>query len=156
MQLKRRSASRRSTASSSSWRGRDKEKVRSDRSLKKGSGPFQVHKEMTVTLTPMTSASQCPNKRAMILSDNSEIESDSSCGDTSTSRDLLMVKRLIGSQVIEEAETQRENIFHSKCHVLGNLHSVIIDGGSCVNVVSERLVSKLALPTIIHPRPYRL
>ncbi|PON54373.1 hypothetical protein PanWU01x14_196020 [Parasponia andersonii] len=34
--------------------------------------------------------------------------------------------------------------------------SVIIDGGSCTNVVSTKLVEKLALPTIKHPRPYRL
>ncbi|RDY05950.1 hypothetical protein CR513_10151, partial [Mucuna pruriens] len=33
---------------------------------------------------------------------------------------------------------------------------MIIDRGSCVNVASERLVKKLALPTIVHPRPYRL
>ncbi|RDX92955.1 hypothetical protein CR513_24852, partial [Mucuna pruriens] len=29
-------------------------------------------------------------------------------------------------------------------------------GGSCVKVASERLVNKLALPTIVHPRPYKL
>ncbi|RDY14639.1 hypothetical protein CR513_00292, partial [Mucuna pruriens] len=28
--------------------------------------------------------------------------------------------------------------------------------GSCINVASERLVRKLALPTIVHPRPYKL
>ncbi|RDX77517.1 Retrovirus-related Pol polyprotein, partial [Mucuna pruriens] len=59
-------------------------------------------------------------------------------------------------QMVEEAETQSENIFHSRCLVLGNIYSMIIDGGSCVSVANERLVSKLALPTIIHPRPYKL
>ncbi|RDY00302.1 hypothetical protein CR513_16536, partial [Mucuna pruriens] len=173
MQLKMRSASKRSTANS------NKEKVRSDRSSKKRSDPFQVCKEMIVTPTPRMSsikcfkclgkghiASQCLNKRAMILRNNGEIKSDSSRGDISTSSDLqscsddshgegdlLMVKRLMGSQVIEEVETQRENIFHSRCHVLGNLYSIIIDGGSCMNVASERLVSKLALTTILHLRP---
>ncbi|RDX97765.1 hypothetical protein CR513_19428, partial [Mucuna pruriens] len=45
--LRRRSAFRRSKASSSSWRGRDmeKEKVRSDRSPMKGSEPFPSRKE---------------------------------------------------------------------------------------------------------------
>ncbi|RDX66819.1 hypothetical protein CR513_54371, partial [Mucuna pruriens] len=33
---------------------------------------------------------------------------------------------------------------------------MIIDGGSCVNIASERLVKKLALLIIVHPRPYRL
>ncbi|RDX80875.1 hypothetical protein CR513_38509, partial [Mucuna pruriens] len=139
MQLKR-SAFKRSTTSSSSLRGRDKEKVRSDKSPKKGSDPFYVRKEITITPTHRTS-------------NNGEIESDISHGDTSTSSDseshsddsqvegdLLMVRRLMGSQVLEEAKTQRENIFHSRCHVLGNLCSVIINGSSCVNVASERFV----------------
>ncbi|RDX97127.1 hypothetical protein CR513_20148, partial [Mucuna pruriens] len=131
---------------------KDKEKVRSNKSSKKGSGPFQVRKEMIVTPTPRTSgikcfkclgkrhiASQCPNNIAMTFRDDGKIKSDSSHGDTSTSsdlkscsddshveKDLLMVKRLMGSQMIEEVKTQRENIFHSRCHVLGNLCSIII------------------------------
>ncbi|RDX95948.1 hypothetical protein CR513_21457, partial [Mucuna pruriens] len=71
---------------------------------------------------------QCSNKRAMILMENGEIESDSSHGDTSTSSDLesqVMIPMLKG-------------IF-LWCHVKGNLCFVIIDGGSCVNVASERL-----------------
>ncbi|RDX82127.1 hypothetical protein CR513_37122, partial [Mucuna pruriens] len=85
MKLKRRSASRRSITCSSSWRGKDNEKVRSDKSPKKGSDPFQVRKEMTVT--PILRMS---------------------------------------------------------------------DGGSCMNLASERLVTKLALPIVIHLRSYKL
>ena len=33
---------------------------------------------------------------------------------------------------------------------------MIIDGGSCTNVASTELVGKLALPTLKHPRPYKL
>ncbi|RDX99732.1 hypothetical protein CR513_17176, partial [Mucuna pruriens] len=40
--------------------------------------------------------------------------------------------------------------------ILGNLCCLIIDEGSYVNVTSERFVKKLALPTIVHPRPYKL
>ncbi|RDY06478.1 hypothetical protein CR513_09524, partial [Mucuna pruriens] len=47
--------------------------------------------------------------------------------------DLLMVIRLMGS-----VETQRENIFHTRCLVLRKVFSIIIDGGSCVNVASLR------------------
>ncbi|RDX85600.1 hypothetical protein CR513_33192, partial [Mucuna pruriens] len=43
-----------------------------------------------------------------------------------------------------------------RCLILGKLCSMIIGGESCVNVASERLVKKLTLPTIVHPRPYRL
>ena len=34
--------------------------------------------------------------------------------------------------------------------------SVIIDGGSCTNVASTTMVNKLGLPTILHPKPYKL
>ena len=36
------------------------------------------------------------------------------------------------------------------------LCSMIIDGGSCTNVVNAGLVDKLGLKTTKHPRPYRL
>jgi len=33
---------------------------------------------------------------------------------------------------------------------------LIIDGGSCTNVASQRLIEKLSLKTSSHPRPYKL
>ena len=33
---------------------------------------------------------------------------------------------------------------------------MIIDGGSCTNVASTIMVEKLGLPTLKHPRPYKL
>ena len=56
----------------------------------------------------------------------------------------------------EENEVQRDNIFHTRCHVKDKVCSVIIDGGSCTNVASTLLVEKLSLPTLKHPRPYKL
>ena len=53
-------------------------------------------------------------------------------------------------------DTQRENIFHTRCTINGKLCSLIVDEGSCTNVASSRLVSKLNLDTKPHPRPYRL
>ena len=32
----------------------------------------------------------------------------------------------------------------------------MVDGGSCANVASTELVSKLSLPLIKHPNPYKL
>ncbi|RDX78281.1 hypothetical protein CR513_41452, partial [Mucuna pruriens] len=68
----------------------------------------------------------------MIVREDGEVASDNSHRKTSTSselksrsddshveEDLLMVRRLRGSQMIEEAKTQRENIFHFRCHILG-------------------------------------
>ena len=33
---------------------------------------------------------------------------------------------------------------------------MIIDGSSCTNVASTTMVEKLGMPTIKHPRPYKL
>ncbi|RDY04985.1 hypothetical protein CR513_11215, partial [Mucuna pruriens] len=154
MHLRWRIASRRMIASSSSWRGRDKnkEKAKSDRSSKKGSGPFQGCKEITITLSPNAYttrsikcfkcldkghiASQCPNKRVMIVRDDGEVASDNSHAETSTFSESKIHNN--DSRVGEDL-LMRENIFHSRYHVLGNLCFIIIDGDSCVNVASGRL-----------------
>ena len=56
----------------------------------------------------------------------------------------------------DETNQQRENIFHTCCYVQTKGCSLIIDNGSCVNVYSTTLVSKLNLCTIKHVKPYRL
>jgi len=53
-------------------------------------------------------------------------------------------------------DTQRENIFHTRCLINNKLCSLIIDGGSCTNVASTRVVEKLALSIIFHTKPYKL
>ena len=51
---------------------------------------------------------------------------------------------------------QRENIFHTRCHIQNKVCSMIINGGSCANVTSDTIVKKLNLSCIKHPRPYIL
>ena len=70
--------------------------------------------------------------------------------------DMLMVRRLLGSQMQPLDDNQREKNFHIRCTINGKLFSLIVDEGSCTNVTSSRLVSKLNLDTKPHPRPYRL
>jgi len=41
--------------------------------------------------------------------------------------DLLMVRMLLGSVSREEDQTQSKNIFHSRCLIMGNVCSLIID-----------------------------
>ncbi|MCI34389.1 hypothetical protein A2U01_0055608, partial [Trifolium medium] len=43
-----------------------------------------------------------------------------------------------------------------RCTTAGKVCDVIIDSGSCENVVSNYMVEKLELPTQSHPRPYKL
>ena len=60
----------------------------------------------------------------------------------------LVARRPLSAQVKEDdMEQQRENIFHTRCHINNKVCSMIIDGGSCTNVASTTLVEKLNLPT---------
>ncbi|XP_042448962.1 uncharacterized protein LOC122033873 [Zingiber officinale] len=116
-------------------------------------------------------ASQCPNKRSMIILDNGEIkteeedegnESTPSVEDTSdvelaVDGQALVVLRVLHMQAKEDDDgLQRENIFYTSCHVKDQVCGLIIDGGSCVNVGSKLMVDKLGLPTLKHPKPYKL
>ena len=114
-------------------------------------------------------ASQCPNKRVMVMRDNGEIETDneSDCDSMPSLEDagdeeyavqgeLMVARRALSVQAKEDDEMQRDNIFHTRCHVQNKVCSVIIDGGSCTNVASTTMVEKLGMPTCKHPRPYKL
>ncbi|XP_074293015.1 uncharacterized protein LOC141619902 [Silene latifolia] len=70
--------------------------------------------------------------------------------------DTLLVLRSLQVQVESIDSDQREQLFHTKCQVKNKWCSVIIDGGSCTNVASEEMVSKLGLTTVAHPKPYAL
>ncbi|XP_042415186.1 uncharacterized protein LOC122004349 [Zingiber officinale] len=116
-------------------------------------------------------ASQCPNKRTMIMLDNGEIETEEedegnestpSVEDTSDvelavdGRALVVLRALHMQAKGNDDRLQRENIFYTLCHVKDRVCGLIIDGGSCVNVASKLMVDKLGLPTLKHPKSYRL
>ena len=113
-------------------------------------------------------ASQCPNKKVMILRDGGfETDNDSDDEDDHQSEEsdnevyaavgeALVTRRTLSAQVKDESEAQRDNIFHTRCLIKDKVCSVIIDGGSCTNVASTLLVEKLKLPTEKHPMPYKL
>lgn len=104
----------------------------------------------------------------MLLKDDGEVTSESSCDSSSSSReeeyneekrvegDLFMVRRMLGSQASDMDGSQRGNIFHTRCIIQWKVCSLIIDGGSCTNMASARLVSKHNLETKPHPHPYKL
>ena len=68
----------------------------------------------------------------------------------------LIVRRVLSVVPAPCDDNQRENLFHTRCLVKGKVVNVIIDGGSCCNLASHEMIDKLQLPTIQHPRPYRL
>ncbi|KAL4354791.1 hypothetical protein GQ457_06G017890 [Hibiscus cannabinus] len=74
-------------------------------------------------------ASQCPNKRVMFLKDGGEIESeqdeeveseDHEDLEYAVDGEVLVVKRSLSIQCVE-GEQQRENIFHTRCHIQGKV-----------------------------------
>ncbi|XP_040947332.1 uncharacterized protein, partial [Gossypium hirsutum] len=69
--------------------------------------------------------------------------------------EILVVKPSLSIQSAK-TDQQRENIFHTGCHIQGKVCSMIIDGGSCTNLVSNILVEKLGFATTKHPTPYKL
>lgn len=115
-------------------------------------------------------ASECPTKKTVLLKENGEIASESSSESAPPSDeeehdeeivpegDLFVVRRMLGNHARDMDESQRENIFHTRCPIQGKLCSLIIDGGrgSCANVASARMVSKLGLETKPRPQPYKL
>ncbi|KAL5837237.1 hypothetical protein ACOSQ3_014406 [Xanthoceras sorbifolium] len=75
-------------------------------------------------------ASQCPNKRVMVLKDDGGIESEGESDGESmppledagdfeypVGGELLVARRALSAQAKEDDEVQRENIFHTRCHV---------------------------------------
>nr|KYP40889.1 Transposon Ty3-I Gag-Pol polyprotein [Cajanus cajan] len=119
-------------------------------------------------------ASECPNKKVMILrgqdiySSHDESSSTTSSDSETSEEDhqveraypydgqLLMIRRLLGSQPNESHISQRENIFHIRCKIFDKACSLIVDSGSCCNCCSTRLIEKLDLTPIPHPKPYQL
>jgi hypothetical protein len=118
-------------------------------------------------------ASQCPNRRVMIMRDNEEVITESEDDSDGVPKlvdasdddgvvypvtgESLVARRALNTHIkVDDAEQQRENIFHTRCHVNNKVCSMIIDGGSFTNVASTTLNEKLNLPTLKHSRPYKL
>ena len=117
---------------------------------------------------------QCINKHTMILNDDgtydsmsedemeaieqvamhrsvNEDEDDQVFCDEDSSPSLVVSKVLTLQH--QQDEYQRCHIFHTKADINGRSVKVIIDGGSCHNLVSEELCSKLQLRKMKHPHP---
>jgi ferredoxin len=103
-------------------------------------------------------ASECPNKRIMMIRDNGDIESKSNRSNYEGMPPLEDNDGRTLQVQIKEDETnqQRENIFHTRFYVQNKVCSLNIDSGSCVNVFSTTLVNKLILCIVKYVKPYRL
>jgi len=70
--------------------------------------------------------------------------------------DLLVVRQMLGHVHKDVGETQKENIFHTRCLINNKVCIHITYGESCTDITSKRLVKKLELSTIPHLKPYKL
>ncbi|GJZ17974.1 reverse transcriptase domain-containing protein [Tanacetum coccineum] len=106
----------------------------------------------------------CPNKQVLTLIDEAdpiydtedEVETEVVHPDRG---ELLVTRRLLNTVVLDQDDDTtwlRTNIFRTQCTAKGKVCTVIIDGGSCENMVSTTMVEKLGLPIQNHPDPYQL
>ncbi|GJY43102.1 reverse transcriptase domain-containing protein [Tanacetum coccineum] len=73
--------------------------------------------------------------------------------------EALVIQRVLNvavSKSVDDNSWLRNNIFRTKCTSKGKICDMIIDGGSCENVVSTYMVEKLGMKTEDHPEPYQL
>ncbi|XP_021716716.1 uncharacterized protein LOC110684585 [Chenopodium quinoa] len=75
--------------------------------------------------------------------------------DPETHGQSLVLRRALHSKTVPMENNQREKIFLTRCKVEDRLCDMIIDTGSCTNVVSTTLVDKLTWPITEHPSPYK-
>ncbi|GJS55188.1 hypothetical protein Tco_0628550 [Tanacetum coccineum] len=69
---------------------------------------------------------------------------------------ILIVKSLkcVVSKSVNDNSWLRNNIFRTKCTSKVKIYDMIIDGGSCENVVSTYMVKKLGMKIEANPEPY--
>ncbi|XP_051119802.1 uncharacterized protein LOC127243695 [Andrographis paniculata] len=168
------------TGSTKSWPKGDDKHTTKNKPLKvvKRDEPRRVSKDGHY-------ANTCPNVRTVVLCDNGDyvLLSDAEGEDweheveasedeaiqemeehveEDSSGESLVVLRMLGAvpkeseKFVDRVKEQRENLFHCRCKIGGKRASIIIDNGSCTNVVSWYVVDKLGLQTIKHPTPYHL
>ncbi|XP_076944536.1 uncharacterized protein LOC143615250 [Bidens hawaiensis] len=109
---------------------------------------------------------ECPNKQTVGLVDEPAPTYDTDEDETPTSDVLypdrgeaLVLQRVFSTSVADISDDTlwlRNNIFRTKCTFKGKVCTVVIDGGSCENIVATSMVEKLQLPLQDHPEPYQL
>jgi hypothetical protein len=117
----------------------------------------------------------CPSQRAYVVtsdggyistSDIEEDDEDDAAADDTEGHVLggedtlgymnIIVQRVLSTQIQPSEKLQRHNLFQIFFVIKNHRACVIIDGGSCNNLVSSDLVKKLGLTTRPYPHPYHI
>ena len=104
----------------------------------------------------------CPSRRTIALMEETEYEERDEHDDyeraefaaeESSERVNIVLHRVLLSS---KEESQRKHLFKTHCSINNKLCNLIVDNGSTENLVSQKLVYHLKLPTNIHEKPYTL
>ena len=82
-------------------------------------------------------ASECPTKKIVILKNDEEYTSKSWTNEEDKKEvmedHLMIIMRLLGSQLKALDQSQRQNIFRIRCYINDKLCYLIVDSESCTN-----------------------
>ncbi|KAD5961404.1 hypothetical protein E3N88_12877 [Mikania micrantha] len=113
-------------------------------------------------------ARKCPNSQFITLTEeplplydteNDYVEEEQAEVIYPDKGEALIAQRIL-SDTPNRAENDtswlRHNIFRTRCTAKGKVCTIIIDRGSCDNMVSTTMIEKLGVKTEPHPEPYQL
>jgi hypothetical protein len=96
----------------------------------------------------------CPSQQTYVATDAGYISALDVEDDDDISDENVIVQRVLSAQPETSEQQQRHNLFQTFFIIKNRRARVIIDGGSCNNLVSSDLAKKLSLPTCPRPHPY--
>ncbi|GJS01617.1 reverse transcriptase domain-containing protein [Tanacetum coccineum] len=112
---------------------------------------------------------ECPNKQLVTILDDVPPVYDTENDDEMVKEteelvyadqgEALVTQRVLNVDMVKTGDDSswlQNNIFRTKCTTKGKVCTVIIDGGSCDNMVATSMVEKLGLDVKDHPEPYQL
>ncbi|KAJ1697651.1 hypothetical protein LUZ63_006163 [Rhynchospora breviuscula] len=117
-------------------------------------------------LQPGHRSGDCPNRRGINIVEREtedEIYCESDEGDEEGDFDKgedegepsFVIRRLMLAPKQDDA-TQRHQLFRTRCTINGRVFDLIIDSGSCENIIGRDVVNSLQLAVEKHPNPYSI
>ncbi|GKE40545.1 putative CCCH-type zinc finger family protein [Tanacetum coccineum] len=103
---------------------------------------YEYEDEVEYTLEPRYDEDDERNEENLVYGDSGQM--------------LVIKKSLLLPKEEESGDWLRNNIFHTTCTIKDKVCKLIIDSGSCENVISRDAVEKLNLKQETHPQPYKL
>jgi hypothetical protein len=70
--------------------------------------------------------------------------------------EMLVIRRVLNFSPVQDDVWLCNNIFHTRCTSHGKVCDVIIDSGTCENVISKTMVQKIPLKIEKRPKSYKL